>query len=315
MAEAALASAPPSPARLPSKCVGASPALQKELAALFVREVQDGDLGLLVHVDFPCVEVGAEPGSVVALVVSGHGGTARVVGIRASGPGTFGARVLRVLTGGGSNQTPAGTVEFFRRDVSGASVARLFDRMRTAVAARITTERKVPDSADQIALGSFGISSNDTSMELALRDERGGVYARGWEGYGGSIGAESRVPMELAWRALGEVALEGSPSTRAEPEDRVLLREAWLQSIPDFERPWYATRALLLFAAHAGSAELIPSIVKQLDATDADTQQLAVDALAAISGHDVRRDESGNARALSDVVAEYRRECVLPPRR
>lgn len=50
--------------------------------------------------------------------------------------------------------------------------------------------------------------------------------------------------------------------------------------------------------------------MKQLDSCAPEVQGLAVDALATITGYDVRRDSSGNARELGDVVADYRRECT-----
>jgi hypothetical protein len=76
--------------------------------------------------------------------------------------------------------------------------------------------------------------------------------------------------------------------------------------------PWYVTRALLLLAAHAGSAELVPPIVELLGSEHDDIQSLSVAALAAISGRDLRRDTSGNTRPLNEVVADYRRDCGPP---
>jgi hypothetical protein len=303
---------PPSLVSSSPECVDRSQATQNELSPLLAQAVQDRDTGLVVHVDFPCISVRAEPARALALVVGGHGGQARVVGISSSGPSTFRVRVLRVLTGGGPNNTPTGPVEYFRSELPGSTVTNLFDQMRTALAARITTERKPSTVSDQIELGAFGISSSNTSLEIELRDSLGHVAERAWQGYGGSVDAENRVPVEFAWRALSEAAVERTAFQDPAPEDRALLRDAWLQHMPEFERPWYSVRALLIFAADAGSVDLLPSIVKQLDSTDTEVQSLAVDALAAITRYDVRHDASGKARPLSNVVAEYRRECSQP---
>ena len=147
------------------------------------------------------------------------------------------------------------------------------------------------------------------SLELVLDDAVGGTAVRAWQGYRGTLDAESRVPIEVAWEMLSRTAVERNVSRDADPEDRALLRDVWLHGAANFDRPWYATRGLLLLASKAGSAELIPELVEQLSSSDAEAQRLAIDALAAISGLDLRRDATGKRRTLSELVGEYRREC------
>jgi len=308
MARAAQASSSPP---VSTECVAGSAALENELSPLFAQAVRDRDKGLLVHVAFPCTAVRAQPAEVLAVVVAGHGGHARVVGIQSLGSRTFRARVLRVSTGGGPNHAATGAVEFFRTDLPASSVTDLFDRMRTALAARVTTEQRPPE-AGAIELGPVGISSANISLEIELRDTLGAVSRRAWQGYEGSLDAANRVPVEYAWRALGKAAIESTAVQGPEPEDRALLSAAWLHGVGSFERPWYALRALLILAGRAGSPELIPAIVKQLDSEDTEVQRLAVDALAAITGRDVRHEASGGERTLGDLVADYRRECTAP---
>jgi hypothetical protein len=274
--------------------------------------VRDGDARLVAHVDYPCITVRQTPGSVRAIIVEGHAGQARVVGLRSTGAGAFRARVLRVATGGGPNQTPPGPVEFFRTELPEAAVLGAFDRMRTALAARITLERSPGVKGDRIELGPVGMSSNNLSLELTLEDGLGGSAAHAWQGHRGTLDAENRLPVEFAWRALSELGIEKIPLRAAQPDDRALLLQAWLADAPGFERPWYTTRALLLLAAEAGSAELIPRLVELLGSEDEEFQRLAIDALAAISGRDVRRDAAGEPRQLGEVVADYRRECGPP---
>jgi hypothetical protein len=302
----------PAVSRSSSECIAGSREVERDVGARLTREVRDGNARLSAHVDDPCITLRETPAHMRAVIVEGHGGQARVVGLRSTGAGSFRARVLRVVTGGGPNQAPPGPVEFFRTELSEAAVAGAFDRMRTALAARITVEQSSPVKGDRIELGPVGMSSNNLSLELTLEDTRGASAARAWQGYRGTLDAENRLPIEFAWRALNELGLEKISLRAPQPDDRTLLREAWLADPAGFERPWYSTRALLLLAAVAGSPELIPRLVELLASDDEEIQRLSVDALAAISGHDVRRDATGAPRALGELVAEYRRECGAP---
>jgi hypothetical protein len=55
---------------------------------------------------------------------------------------------------------------------------------------------------------------------------------------------------------------------------------------------------------------LLRAIVARLDSKDVEVQRLAVAALVAITGWDLRKDGDGNARPLADIVADYRRACL-----
>jgi hypothetical protein len=175
----------------------------------------------------------------------------------------------------------------------------------------LVSERSLLLPLTRFAKDDAEISAN-MSLEIELRDTLGAVLRRAWQGYEGSLDAANRVPVQYAWRALGKAATESTVVQGPEPEDRALLSAAWLHGAGSFERPWYALRALLILAARAGSPELIAAIVKQLDSEDTEVQRLAVDALAAITGRDVGRDASGSERTLSDLVADYQRECTKP---
>jgi len=148
------------------------------------------------------------------------------------------------------------------------------------------------------------------SLEFELQDAQEGTLTRAWQGYLGTGGAEVRVPNQIAWRILTEASLEGAASEEPDPEDRTLLSKTWSQSTEGFERPWYATRALLEFASRAGSADVLPFVLEQLDSKDSDFRSLAVDAIASITGLDLRRGPDGAARPLDEVVTAYRNECA-----
>ena len=65
-------------------------------------------------------------------------------------------------------------------------------------------------------------------------------------------------------------------------------------------------------AVAAGSPRLIPLILPALSSDEQQSQELAVAALAASTGWDVRRDASGNQRPWLDVLGDYRRQCSPP---
>jgi hypothetical protein len=111
----------------------------------------------------------------------------------------------------------------------------------------------------------------------------------------------------MAWQALTEMAPAETPRGTVEAADRELLLRVWKQAS---KRPWYAEQALLTMATAAGSPALIEQIVPSLESDLPRTRELAVAALAAITGWDARLDSQGLPRALPEVVDEYRRECA-----
>ena len=115
--------------------------------------------------------------------------------------------------------------------------------------------------------------------------------------------------MQLAWQALEAVLPAGTPRDGAHPDDRALLRAVWAGSAPS---TWYGEQGLLALATSAGSPELVAPITRALGNSSPFTRDLAVSALAAITGWDARRDESGAVRPLEAVVADYQRECARP---
>jgi hypothetical protein len=286
--------------------VDGSAALQRELAPALAEPLRDDEGNRLVDVDYPCTSVRLQPAHARAFAVYGHAGATALVGASVIGSDTVRVRLLRGVTGGGPTDVPVGSPEFIRRDVPAAAFVATFDRMRTALAARISTRLR-PQARSE----SWTSSSKNVALEVELRDGLGGTSRRAWAGYAGSFRAEDRAPVELAWQALLESvdAEHAHIAHEPEPEDRALLAEAWRARFDGYERPWYTTEALLLLATRAGSPDILPFVVPQLDSERERHRRFAVDALAAITGFDARREGSGTARSLARVVADYRREC------
>ena len=303
------AAASTQPVRVAPGCHELSIDHQRNIGATLEREVRGRDEGLIVKVDFPCSPIDENPASMAAVWVAGHGGATRVVEIKRSERDRFVARTMEAVPRTFDATNLAGPRSNFSRvEVPEAEVTRAFDRIRTALAARVVTERR-PVPGDQIALGPIAISDDLTLVEVRLRDMRGVEFDRHYAGYVGNVDANERVPVQLAWQALEAVLPAATPRDSADSNDRVLLRTIWAGSA---STTWYGEQGLLALATSAGSQELITPITRALGNPSPFTRGLAVSALAAITGWDARRDESGAVRPLEAVVADYQRECARP---
>jgi hypothetical protein len=273
------------------------------------REVRGNDAKLEVRVDFQCSPVAEVPAEILALHVSGHGGSTRIVHLERLPDHHFALRMLRAHPDeiDGSGAPGPSSVEFARATLAERPLLPAFERMRVALAARIGTQREPPPSG-QVDLAPIETSDSTFLIELRLQDRAGGELRASWDGHVDNERAAERVPVQFAWQALAVLLPEATVNT-AEPADRALLREVWSQQT---SRSWYAEQGLLALASEAGSPELIPYLVSALDSELPRTQELSVAALAAITGWDARRDATGSPRSLPEVVADYRRECAAP---
>jgi hypothetical protein len=304
--------APPSagPAAKPGGACRSLPfALRRELAASMEREVRGNDAKLDVRVDFQCSPVAEVPAEILALHVSGHGGSTRIVQLERLPDHRFALRMLRAhpddIDGGGT--AGASSVEFTRATLAEQPLLAAFERMRVALAARIGTQREPPPSG-QLDLAPIETSDSVFLIELRARDRAGGELRASWDGHVDNERTAERVPVQFAWQALAVLLPEATANT-AEAADRALLWEVWSEHA---SRSWYAEQGLLALASGAGSPELIPYLMSALDSELPRTRALSVAALAAITGWDARRDATGSLRPLPEVVADYRRECAAP---
>jgi hypothetical protein len=98
----------------------------------------------------------------------------------------------------------------------------------------------------------------------------------------------------------------------------------WEATVVDAHRDLIATRVLnefqaapgwvrelyLVLAARLGSAPLIPMLVEVARQNQHGQAELAVTALAAITGWDARFDAQHSPRPSADVAEDYERECA-----
>jgi hypothetical protein len=304
--------APPAPwpsAKPGGACHALPLALQRELASSMEREVRGSDAKLDVRVEFQCSPLAEVPAEIVALHVSGHGGSTRVVQLERLPDRRFALRMLRAHPDeiDASAASGANSVEFARATLAERPLLTAFERMRVALAARISTQREPPPSG-QVDLAPIETSDNMFLVELRLRDRAGGELRAFWDGHVDNERAAERVPVQFAWQTLAALLPEATINI-PETADRALLQDIWSEQA---SRSWYAEQGLLALASGAGSPELIPYLVSALDSELPQTQALSVAALAGITGWDARRDATGSTRPLPDVVADYRRECAAP---
>jgi hypothetical protein len=304
-----LAPVAPSTSAASSACSQLPLDVQRELRPIIVREVRSQDEKLDVQVDFPCSPLAEPLAGIVGLQVYGHGGSTRVVQLEPRPGKSWSLRMLRVRPDDVKTTAAAPSpVEASSAQLPESALAAVSSRARAALAARITARRKPPPPG-QVDLGPIETSDRLLLLELRLRDGQGTHLERTFAGYVGNLDAIDRVPVQLAWQSLA-AALPESPPTRAvEEADRALLRAVWSDRAV---RPWYAEQGLLALATGAGSPELLPHLVAALDSEQPYLRELAVTALAAVTGWDARFDAAGAPRPLDAVVAEYRHECTRP---
>lgn len=214
-----------------------------------------------------------------------------------------------------------GALEIRRGTLAAASVAPLLTRMRALLA--LEFEEREPPPRDGVFHGSsYSFSSHDYHAALRLTDARGVGVQRHFTGYASS-GPEQRDGVPLAI-ALGDVyELIGDEALRAtwpevgvdDPAARDLLARVFWEERERGERigSWFVRERLLALAARLGGPELAPALLDELGVREGAAIDrvhiLALGAIAAITGFDVRHDASGAARPAEAVRVETLAAC------
>lgn len=201
----------------------------------------------------------------------------------------------------GAERPPVGVAH---RRLKRAELVRVFDWVRTTLAARVSVERP-PPSGDTIELGNLVTTSNDELIEVRAIDAEAHSDGRRWQGYVNNLDEGERAALELGWEGLTKLLPKWSVEQRGDSETRSLLTEAWRT---ESERPGWTQDRLLELAASIGGPELIPTVGRELESPDERRRILAINALAQLTGKDLRRDAEGRVRPLPEVVADYKRE-------
>jgi hypothetical protein len=144
----------------------------------------------------------------------------------------------------------------------------------------------------------------DDDEDLEFRSVDAGVERdRAWQGYVGSLDEPARAPLELAWQRLWACLGDRPTATAPDDSDKRVFARLWVAA---HGRPGWVHRQLLELAPSLGTAALVGSIGTDLEAPDRELRILAVDALAMLSGKDLRRKAAGSLRPLDAIVGDYK---------
>ncbi len=222
-------------------------------------------------------------------------------------------------------QDSAGTLAVFHRRMPAATMAPLLVRLRAAAQLEIAEHEPPPKPG---AMTGSGVgTSHDYHVALRMIDRRGRGVQRYFAGYEGS-GEQQRdgVPMAIVQDTVSALLYDDAfqasltPVGLDDPAARALFARVFWQAHargPDFGS-WYVKERLLGMAASLGSDQHVPALLGPLqpttDAPRLRSTALAINAIAAITGFDRRRDPSGAPRELAEVAAETLVACAKADR-
>jgi hypothetical protein len=152
----------------------------------------------------------------------------------------------------------------------------------------------------------------DQHLSLEIRSGEN-VIGRRWTGPPGTDGQEERIPLEVASEpisnALNDVKFESGVATEADRE-LFAARFAGAFDVGVPKNRWLLA-VLLEMAKELGTIEQLPLILPLLEPSNDDffTRDRAIDAVAALTTLDLRKDKEGNERPRAEVAADYLHEC------
>jgi hypothetical protein len=182
------------------------------------------------------------------------------------------------------------------------------DRVRAAVAASIN---EVPLTDNMGAVQGFD-GSGSVRRLVSLR---GNNYVRVADPALSELNdhLQSRtqpdyLPLELALKPL----LDAVPAEHWNASPVELHRGLLVARMTDEFRaaPTWVREFFLVLASRLGSAPLIPGLIQVAREGTPNESTLALGALAAITGRDERFDSNGKPRSMTEVAADYERECA-----
>jgi hypothetical protein len=168
--------------------------------------------------------------------------------------------------------------------------------------ASVNLEISLPEpEPGQIALRALRTTSLQHSYVLRVQSDGPALRERRYAGSTSNLAAPELVPLELAWQILSEPAPTWQRTSTTETASRALT-DIWPTTPSE---PWELSRFLSLAYA-LPSPQLTAQLLNALDSPDPSVTTLAVNALAAATGQDLRRNPDGTIRSLSEIVTAYR---------
>ncbi len=267
-----------------------------------------------LFVDFRCDPVRGMPGEIVIETGSGHGQTLVLWRLTRTNPDQpYRAQGISFRWArGGYTEYSYSIAEDFELLLAHGEVARSaidphLERSRTAVAAILHEIDLIPPPGAGFGMrGRFSTADTHWLIRFADRD---GALERSYTGYMGSRAQSDLLPLQLAHEPLDK-ATSKIPWESGVPtdEDRAFFVDRFLATFgPD--QGWWVRERFLALASRLGSVELIPALLGAAAKTEWREPVQAINALAAITGWDIRYDDQGKPRPPADVAREYASEC------
>jgi hypothetical protein len=263
--------------------------------------------GQRVEVAFDC-QRGAGPWSLSGLRTHGHAGGVTLLSVDARDGDSVVVRAARSARQPAKLGKPP-VVVFAQTSLTRRAARAPLATALAALAAHVTVTE--PPASRGAMSSSVTLSDDDEDLELRIM-EGATPQPRHWDGYVGSAGEPDRAPLEIAWDALSSTLPARSAAAGPDALDRLTFSRLW---VPDHRRrPWVHREMLslapVLAAAPDAAQPVAPDMARDigadLDAPDPELRILAVNALAAVTGRDLRRDATGQVRPLDAVVVDYK---------
>ena len=283
-----------------------------------------------------CDRLDEQLDSVVFAISGGHGGSLTLGSFDRQADGDYALLLLaynhyrRDRRDGEKDpyiEDSSGALHIYRATLTAKKMAPLLADLRAAT--HVEIEEHEPPPRPQTGFYSSGVgTSHDYHVALRLADRGGHGAARHFAGYEGSGTQQNDgVPLAFAQAALRKLIedVTEDPSAGAIDTSDLASRALFARMFWDAHARgedygyWYVRERMLGLAALLGSAQLMPALLAQLapatkegkkDASLARSEVLALNAIAAITGHDLRHDPAGAPRDVATVAAETLAACA-----
>jgi hypothetical protein len=308
------AAAPPPP----GPCRARDAAAEARAAGALAQRLRDERDGAKLAVRFDCDPLSDPPVSLELERGSGHGGYLEMwkftLDRRASVYETLALSTSPPRGPRGRGQGEPPPVELDYRVKRGAVPAAEFERAlrdaRPLLVARVT-----------IGARTYFRSSRDFHQVLRLADGAGRALERRYTGYEGDRGQADYLPTEAAFAALEPLlrTLPWSENVPASERERRFFARQFARASEHFgdETAWWVRELYVELARSLGGPDLVPPLLRQLtpagpagaDPSGERTRASVVEALAAITGWDARREPGRPELTIEEAARAYLDEC------
>jgi hypothetical protein len=285
------------------------PVAESAVAAELVHriEVTRSNPKARVSVTFRCPTdsvVGTATG-IDGLRANGHGGYLFLVGATFDASGAGEVRGVRFKPQSSPTlDGPGPSLEIARAPVTVEAARKTWAIIRAALAAEVHVDVPVPVVGETQSVTAH-MTTHDTAIALRILSASAVTTSREWHGYLNNLDEPILAPLDLAWHAVFQLLPTSFTPGAAEGEDKQLFLRSWQTKEP---RPDWVTEEQLGLASLLGTREILASLMPELESSLPRRRVLAVNALAALTGDDLRRGADGKVRPLPVVVADYRKQ-------